>query len=182
MSKDEESTDDQDLFWQAVKGTRRIKQDRVTPTPKKPKPIPAKTLEDNQAVMDSLLSDQWEPGEVESGEELSFCRSGLQRSVFRKLRSGKFVVEGELDLHGQTVAEAREHVAGFIREAQLRGLRCVRIIHGKGLTSPNRLPVLKNKVNQWLQQKDEVLAFCSALPVDGGTGAVYALLKKRARS
>lgn len=181
MSKDDESTDDQDLFRQAVKGARQIKQDRITPTPKKPKPIPVKTLEDNQAVMDSLLSDQWEPGEVESGEELLFCRSGLQRSVFRKLRAGKFVIEGELDLHGQTVAEAREHVARFIHDAQLRGLRCVRIIHGKGLTSPNKLPVLKNRVNQWLQQKDEVLAFCSALPVDGGTGAVYALLKKRAR-
>ncbi len=179
MTDKPEQDNDEELFKEAVKGTRPIKQDRITPTPRKPKPIPKKTLEDNQAVMDSLLSDQWEPGEVESGEELSFSRPGLQRSTFKKLRTGKFVVEGELDLHGQTVVEAREHVARFIHEAQMRGLRCVRIIHGKGLTSPNKLPVLKNKVNQWLQQKDEVMAFCSALPVDGGTGAVYALLKKR---
>jgi DNA-nicking Smr family endonuclease len=179
MPDDDKPDNDTSLFHQAVSGVRPIKQDRKPPTAKKPKPIPRKTIEDNQAVMQSLLSDEWEPGEVESGEELSFSRPGLQHSTFKKLRTGKFVVEGELDLHGQTVVEAREHVAGFIQEAQKRGLRCVRIIHGKGLTSPNKLPVLKNKVNNWLQQKDEVMAFCSAQPVDGGTGAVYVLLKKK---
>ena len=179
MPEDDKPDDETSLFKRAVPGVRPIAQDRKPPSKKRPKPIPRKTIEDNQAVMQSLLSDEWEPGEVESGEELSFCRSGLQRSAFKKLRTGKFVVEGELDLHGQTVAEAREHIAGFIHEARMRGLRCVRIIHGKGLTSPNKLPVLKNKVNHWLQQKDEVLAFCSAQPVDGGTGAVYVLLKKK---
>jgi DNA-nicking Smr family endonuclease len=179
MPKDDKPDDDASLFQRALSGVRPIKQDRKTPAAKKPRPIPRKTIEDNNAVMRSLLSDEWEPDEVESGEELSFCRPGLQHGTFKKLRTGKFVVEAELDLHGQTVAEAREYVAGFISEAQKRGLRCVRIIHGKGLTSPNKLPVLKNKVNNWLQQKDEVMAFCSALPVDGGTGAVYVLLKKK---
>lgn len=149
------------------------------PTPKRTKPIPKKTIEDQQQVMDSLLSGDWDEGEVESGEELSFSRPGIQKSVFRKLRTGKYVIEAELDLHGYFAKEARALVAGFINESQARGLRCVRIIHGKGLSSPNQKPVLKNKVNQWLQQIDAVLAFSSALQVDGGTGAVYVLLKKR---
>jgi DNA-nicking Smr family endonuclease len=129
--------------------------------------------------MDSLLSHEWEPDEVESGEELLFSRPGIQKSVFKKLRTGKYTVEAELDLHGMFVNEARKLVSAFINDAQARGLRCVRIIHGKGLSSPNKMPVLKNKTNQWLQQMDAVLAFSSALPVDGGTGAVYVLLKRR---
>ncbi len=152
------------------------------PTPKHTKPIPKKTIEDEQQVMDSLLSDDWDPGEVESGEELFFYRPGIQKSVFRKLRTGKYSVEAELDLHGSFAKEARELVSGFISESQARSLRCVRIIHGKGLSSPNKKPVLKNKVNKWLQQIDAVLAFSSALRVDGGTGAVYVLLKKRNQS
>jgi len=179
MAGNDENDNDKDLFQQATGNVRPIKQDRITPTPKRPKPIPKKTLEDEQQVMDSLLSDEWEPGEVESGEELLFSRPGIQKSVFRKLRTGKYAVEAELDLHGMFAKEARQLVAGFISESQAYGLRCVRIIHGKGLSSPNKMPVLKNKVNQWLQQMDAVLAFSSALPVDGGTGAVYVLLKRK---
>jgi len=178
-SKDDTSDNENDLFKQATDNVRPLKQDRITPTPKHTKPIPKKTLEDEQQVMDSLLSDEWEPGEVESGEELLFSRPGIQKSVFRKLRTGKYVVEAELDLHGMFAKDARQFVAGFISESQARGLRCVRIIHGKGLSSPNKMPVLKNKVNQWLQLMDAVLAFSSALPGDGGTGAVYILLKRR---
>ncbi len=179
MTTDNKADNDKDLFQQAAGNVRPIKQDRITPTPKRPKPIAKKTLEDDQQVMDSLLSDDWDPGEVESGEELLFLRPGIQKTVFRKLRTGKYTVEAELDLHGMFAKEARALVGGFINNSQNRGLRCVRIIHGKGLSSPNKKPVLKNKVNQWLQQMDAVLAFSSALPVDGGTGAVYVLLKKR---
>lgn len=178
MTRNSDSKDDKDLFQQATGDVRPIKQDRVVPTPKRPKPIPKKTLEDEQQVMDSLLSDDWDPGDIESGEELLFSRPGIQKSVFRKLRTGKYAVETELDLHGMFAKEARGLVGAFIHDSQARGLRCVRIIHGKGLSSPNKIPVLKNKVNQWLQQMDAVLAFSSALPVDGGTGAVYVLLKK----
>lgn len=179
MSTDKKADSDKDLFHQVTSNVRPIKQDRITPTPKHTKPVPTKTLEDEQQVMDSLLSGDWDPGEIESGEELLFSRPGIQKTVFKKLRTGKYAVEAELDLHGNFANEARVLVGEFIHESQARGLRCVRIIHGKGLSSPNKKPVLKNKVNQWLQQIDAVLAFSSALPVDGGTGAVYVLLKKR---
>ncbi|MFV1997872.1 MAG: Smr/MutS family protein [Acidiferrobacterales bacterium] len=178
MARNSDSDNEDNLFKQATGDVRPIKQDRIRPTPKRPRPIPKKTLEDEQQVLDSLLSDDWDPGDIESGEELLFSRPGIQKSVFRKLRTGKYAVEAELDLHGVFVREARGLVGTFIRDSQSRGLRCVRIIHGKGLSSPNKMPVLKNKVNQWLQLIDAVLAFSSALPVDGGTGAVYVLLKK----
>ena len=115
---------------------------------------------------------------MESGEELLFARSGLQRSTFRRLRSGDFALEAELDLHGYTSSEAGIHVIAFLNEAQDHGWRCVRIIHGKGLGSGNRGPVLKGKVNKWLRQWNEVLAFVSTRQIDGGTGAVYVLLSK----
>ena len=179
MPSDKKADDDSDLFHQMTGNVRPIKQDRITPTPRHTKPIPKKTIEDEQQDMDNLLSDDWNPGQVESDEALSFCRSGIQKSVFKKLRTGKYAVEAELDLHGSFAKEARDMVSRFISESQARSLRCVRIIHGKGLSSPNKMPVLKNKTNQWLQQIDAVLAFSSALPADGGTGAVYVLLKKR---
>ena len=179
MGKDgKRNPDDGSLFRDAVAGARPIKQDRVTPHGRKPKPVPKKTLEDNQAVMDSLLSDGFEANEVETGDELLYVRPGIQHSVMRKLRTGKYAIEGQLDLHGLTVAESREQLTRFLRDAQLRGWRCVRIIHGKGLSSAGRIPVLKQKINNWLPQRKEVLAFCSALPADGGTGAVYVLLKR----
>ena len=179
MPSDKKADDDSDLFHQMTGNVRPIKQDRITPTPRHTKPIPKKTIEDEQQDMDNLLSDDWNPGQVESDEALSFCRSGIQKSVFKKLRTGKYAVEAELDLHGSFAKEARDMVSRFISESQARSLRCVRIIHGKGLSSPNKMPVLKNKTNQWLQQIDAVLAFSSALPADGGTGAVYVLLKKK---
>jgi DNA-nicking Smr family endonuclease len=177
--EDKRDPDDNSLFRRAVAGVRRIKQDRVVPHGRKPRPVPKKTLEDQQAVMDSLLSDEFEASDVETGDELLYSRPGIQHSVMRKLRTGKYAIEGELDLHGLTVAESREQLARFLRDAQFRGWRCVRIIHGKGLSSAGRIPVLKQKINSWLPQRDEVLAFCSALPADGGTGAVYVLLKRR---
>ena len=95
----------------------------------------------------------------------------------RKLRRGQYAIEAQLDLHGNTVPEARERVSTFLRDMQTQGKRCVRIIHGKGKSSEGKLPVLKGKVNAWLQQWDQVLAFCSARPNDGGTGAIYVLLR-----
>jgi len=114
----------------------------------------------------------------ETGEELLHVRPGLQQTVIRKLRRGQYAIEAELDLHGATVTQAREAVDEFLGAARERGKRCVRIIHGKGHSSVGKMPVLKGKVNSWLRQKDEVLAFCSARPNDGGTGAVYVLLKR----
>ncbi len=165
-------------FDDAMDGVQRIKQDRVTPFRERPRPVPEQSQRDDQAVMRSLLSDH-DYADIETGDELLFVRSGLQTNVVRKLRRGQYVLEAELDLHGQRVAEAHELINTFLRRAQKEGKRCVRIIHGKGLGSVSNLPILKGKVSAWLQKKDEVLAFCSARPNDGGTGAVYVLLKRK---
>lgn len=170
--------DNDDDFRARIGKVRPVKQDRIAPHRPGRKPIPEQSLRDAQEVMQSLLSDDYEPAEVETGEELFYVRPGLQHSVIRKLRRGLYAIEDELDLHGHTVAQARERLDGFLRDARGLGKRCVRIIHGKGKSSEGKLPVLKGKVNAWLRQKDEVLAFCSARPTDGGTGAVYVLLKR----
>ena len=128
-------------------------------------------------VLQDSLSDEYDPGDIEAGDELIFSRPGIQRSVLRKLRRGQPGIEKELDLHGLTVDEARTALASFLHNCKAQGIRCARIIHGKGHSSHQQRPVLKGKINSWLRQKDEVLAFCSARPIDGGTGAVYVLLK-----
>ena len=178
--KDKSDKNDSVSFPDAVGGVRPLKQDRITPPRKKRKPVPEQTLRDQREVMDSLLSDDYEPADVETGEELLYSRPGLQHSIMRKLRRGQYAIEAQLDLHGNTVPKARERVSAFLREMQAQDRRCVRIIHGKGKSSEGKLPVLKGKVNAWLQQWDQVLAFCSARPNDGGTGAVYVLLRRKA--
>lgn len=116
--------------------------------------------------------------EHETGEEQAFCRAGVSPSIFRKLRRGRLAVEDEYDLHGMTVAQAKEYLHDCLADARRRQRRCVRVIHGKGKGSGQRGPVLKIKVNAWLRNWTDVVAFCSARPVDGGTGALYVLLKK----
>lgn len=145
-----------------------------------PRPLALQRQQDEQQVLRDSLSD---PIDVllETGEELQFLRNGLSRDVLRKLRRGKWVIQGQLDLHGMISAEARIALADFLRQAEKAGARCVRIIHGKGLSSFNREPVLKHKVKHWLTQRDEVLAFAEARPSDGGSGAVIVLLKSSRR-
>ena len=143
-----------------------------------PRPVPAqRLLDDLETPRDSLSNClPWDPA-TETGEELTYARNGIGLQTIRKLRRGHWVTQAELDLHGLTVAEARGLLAEFLSLCARRGLRCVRIIHGKGLRSKNREPVLKQKVGRWLMQRDEVLAYCQARPVDGGSGAVVVLLK-----
>jgi DNA-nicking Smr family endonuclease len=174
---DRNSDDDQSLFRKAVAGARPIKQDRHNPPKQRRKPVPLQRRRDDQEVMASLLSDDYSP-DIETGEELLFVRTGIQQRVLRQFRRGQYAIQAELDLHGRTALEARELVGQFLHNARINNKRCVRIIHGKGLSSLAKLPVLKVKVNSWLRQMDVVLAFCSARPNDGGTGAVYVLLKK----
>lgn len=174
---DQDGEDDKNLFRKAVAGTRPLKQDRHSPPRSRRKPAPLQRLRDDREVMASLLSDDFSP-DIETGEELLFVRTGIQQRVLRKFRRGQYAIQAELDLHGRTVLEARELVSQFLLRARASNKRCVRIIHGKGLSSLAKLPVLKVKVNGWLRQMDMVLAFCSARPNDGGTGAVYVLLKK----
>jgi len=177
MSRDRPiSSNERALFREAVKDVRPLRADRPEPDGPKPPPVPRQRERDDAQVLKDMLSDAVDPAELETGEELVFARPGLQHSVLRKLRRGQFSVEAELDLHGMTVVEARQALAEFL---QARPGRCVRIIHGKGNSSAGRLPVLKGKVNHWLRQRREVLAFCSARPVDGGTGALYVLLARK---
>jgi DNA-nicking Smr family endonuclease len=119
------------------------------------------------------------PGAATPGaaEPLSFRRSGVRDQTLRQLRRGRFPVEGELDLHGLNQAAARDQLADFIAVSAQTGLRCVRIVHGKGYRSGARGPVLKIAVNTWLRRHTDVLAFTSARAIDGGTGAVYVLLR-----
>ncbi|MDX1374685.1 MAG: Smr/MutS family protein, partial [Burkholderiales bacterium] len=116
---------------------------------------------------------------VESGEELSFLRHGLSREVLRKLRRGHWVIEGDLDLHGMNRAQAAEQLALFLRACSARHMRCVRIVHGKGLGSRNREPVLKHALYKLLPRRDDVLAFCQAPAAHGGSGAMLVLLRRR---
>ncbi len=151
---------------------------RAHPPKPRPRPVATLRLRDEREVLNESLSDQdaWEAG-FETGDELVFLRPGLASSTLRKLRRGHWLIQRELDLHGLTVAEARPVVVAFLNACLYDGVRCVRIIHGKGLGPKNREPVLKRKVSGWLMQRDEILAFCQAHRTEGGGGAVVVLLK-----
>ncbi len=134
-------------------------------------------LDESQALAESISDEIDIDRLLDTDGDLSFRRPGVGADVVRRLRRGHWVLQSQIDLHGLRVDEAREalveHLAGCLRREQ----RCVRVIHGKGLGSVNKEPVLKGKVLRWLTQRDEVLAFCQAGPTDGGSGALVVLLK-----
>ncbi|RKZ87471.1 MAG: DNA mismatch repair protein MutS [Candidatus Parabeggiatoa sp. nov. 1] len=167
------------LFRKAMLGVKPLTCDKVPPTKPRLSPIPKQRQKDDALVCEEMLSDNYDPANVETGEELLFVRPGIQRSVLTKLRRGQFSIKAELDLHGMIVRVAQVEVANFLRDCQNRNVRCARIVHGKGYGSWQKQPVLKNQLNNWLRQRDDVLAFCSARQVDGGTGAVYVLIKRK---
>jgi len=141
-------------------------------------PTPRQRQLDEEAVMREALSDEFDIETLlHTDEALSFHRPGLGPDVMRKLREGHWSIQRQIDLHGLRTDEAREALGRFIREAHALGLRCVRVVHGKGLGSPGRTPVLKGRVLRWLVQKSEVLAFVQARPAEGGAGALVVLLK-----
>ena len=151
----------------------RVEHDRP-PHP----PLPKKRWEDDEQVLVASVSDEFEIDTLlHTDDELSFRRPGVGPDVLRKLRRGDWVIQDEIDLHGCRTDEARELLAGFLREAVKRGVRCVRIVHGMGLGSRDKQPVLKGKTRVWLAQRDEVIAFCQARPAEGGSGALVVLLK-----
>ncbi|GMR07155.1 MAG: hypothetical protein BMS9Abin26_0157 [Gammaproteobacteria bacterium] len=176
--KNKISAEDAALFRKSVDDARPLSSDTVNHERRRPRPLPRQRQLDDEQVLVDMMSDNIDIAEVETGDELLFVREGLQHRTVKKLRRGEIAIEAELDLHGQIVNEARQCLANFLRDCQSSGKRCVRIIHGRGHGSFGKKPVLKNKVNMWLQQRDDVLAFCSTRPVDGGTGAVYVLLRK----
>lgn len=166
------------LFREAVRDAELLPDPgKVQPPAPRAKPYPKQSRHDEQHALVDSLSDHitWE--EAETGDALCFVRPGLTRQTLRKLKRGHWATQGELDLHGMVSDEARMNLVTFLAECRKRDARCVRIIHGKGLSSKNREPVLKHKVRNWLMQRDDVLAFCQARPVDGGSGAVVVLLK-----
>ncbi len=180
MTEDSESA----LFknaMQGIKGIKRLTSDKLPVT----KPADSTLSKRKRAYLDEelleeeIVSDDYDPTELETADELSFIRPGVQKSVFLKLRRGKFRIDGELDLHGMIVRIAQLEVVNFLRECQRRDVYCVLIVHGKGYGSQKKRPVLKNQINKWLRLHDEVLAFCSARQIDGGTGAVYVLIRRK---
>jgi DNA-nicking Smr family endonuclease len=150
---------------------------RATFQPAHP-PVPVQSLLDEHAALDESRNPAFDDeAALEIGEDVAYLREGVSRQVLRRLRRGHWVVQDHLDLHGLTRAEAHEAVREFLRAAVRHARRCVRIVHGKGLGSKNREPVLKGKVKVWLARREEVLAFCQAPPAQGGSGAVLVLLK-----
>lgn len=170
-----------DDFRAAMSGVqRRDHSDRLPPVRRTPSPRPLQAEADEREVLADMLRAEFEMETVESTEVLAYRAPGLQDAVWRRLRRGTYRIGAELDLHGHNREAARAAVAAFLAECQDRGLRCLRIIHGKGRGSPNSGPVIKSLLDSWLRRRRDVLAFCSARPHDGGTGAVYVLLRSTA--
>ncbi len=157
---------------------------RATNLAPRPAPIARQRMADEADALTASkygaepAPNAWDIGQEQEAEQ-TFLRRGLSPDILKKLRRGHWTVQGELDLHGHTIDEAHDALSDFIVEARQRGFRCVRAIHGKGLTSPNREPVLKGRVRKWLSHWDEVLAYCEAPPHAGGGGAVMILLRGR---
>ena len=172
----DEETEEARLFREAVRGVRPLRAH--SPPPRKPKVRPRARFAraDRAAVLrESLDSDGVDPEQL-AGEALAFHRPQIPVAVLRRLRRGDYRVQREIDLHGMTVAEAKLALREFLVAALEQRVRCVRIVHGKGLRSGHRGPVLKAAVSAVLRRTGAVLAYVSARPADGGTGAVYVLL------
>ena len=169
---------ERNLFTRAVGKVAPISQpERVWSPPQRPLPRPIQQDLDNEAVMHESMSDEFDITTLlDADDQLSFRRTGIGTDVTRKLRKGEWSIQGQIDLHGLRSDEARNAIGQFIRDAKRMGWRCVRVVHGKGLGSPGKEPVLKSKVQRWLVQKSEVLAFVQAKPSDGGAGALVVLL------
>lgn len=170
---------ERNLFQRAAGPVQPLRSHgRVHHVPEPPAPVPAQRQLDDRRVLHESISDEFDASTLlETDEALSYRRPGIGIDVARKLRRGHWSIQSEIDLHGLRTDDAREALSQFLREAVRQGLRCVRVVHGKGLGSPGKTPVLKGKVHGWLVQKNEVLAFVQARGDEGGAGAVVVLLK-----
>ncbi len=169
---------ERELFARAAGAVNPMRmQPRVRLAPDQPRPIPVQQQLDDQRVLHEAISDEFDATTLlDVDDALSYRRAGIGTDVTRRLRKGDWSIQGEIDLHGLRREEAREALAGFVRDAHKRGWRCVRVVHGKGLGSPGKTPVLKARVQSWLIQKNEVLAFVQARGDEGGAGALVVLL------
>ena len=179
MSDHDVSDDESRLFREAMAEVTPLDSDRRPPDGPRPPPRAAQREADEAATRAALVSGELDNPDEDLAEELFHARPGIQRRVLRHLRRGHYAVEAELDLHAMTRAQAARALEEFLHHCRRRGAGCVRIIHGKGRRSSNDGPVLKPAVAGWLRRRAEVLAFCSARPVDGGSGALYVLLARR---
>ncbi|MCK4842305.1 MAG: Smr/MutS family protein [Methylococcales bacterium] len=178
MAKKILSAEDSALFRQTIGKVNEIKSDTLILSPKeKPKPYP----KEQSSEIKSDFTDTVDPSSalerLSHEDSISFIAPGLQKNVLKKLRKGFFGLDATLDLHGLTSQEAKKQLSHFLHFSVEDGYRCVHIIHGKGYRSSNNHPVLKNDINVWLRQHNKVQAFCSAPTKEGGTGAVFVLLK-----
>ena len=175
----QQQKDAEDNLFIRAAGAVKPLPDKRTALLKKERKVPT-TLQyqrDEKAVLKEALSDEFDVSTLlETDEHLSFRRPGIGSDVTHKLRRGDWSIQRQLDLHGLRRDDAREALGHFIRKAHRQGIRCVRVVHGKGLGSPGKAPVLKSRVHSWLVQKNEVLAFVQAKPADGGGGALVVLL------
>ena len=175
---EQQAASDRDLFVRAAGAVQPLPDKRHHQHRPTPKPLSAMQYQkDEQVVLKQAISDEFDVSTLlDTDDQLSFRRPGIGTDVTRKLRRGEWSIQRQLDLHGLRRDDAREALGLFIHEAQRQGIRCVRIVHGKGLGSPGKTPVLKQRVLSWLVQKKEVLAFVQAKPADGGAGALVVLL------
>lgn len=175
----ERARQERELFQAAMADVRPLPPSgRANLDLPKPKPLPRQRQQDDLAALaEALMGPLSFEDRLDMGIEDAFLRPGLPRRLLSDLRKGRWVIQAELDLHGLYREEAREELAHFLAACLFQGYRCVRIIHGKGLSSPGGESVLKALSRNWLARRDEILAFCQAKPHDGGEGALLALLK-----
>jgi DNA-nicking Smr family endonuclease len=169
--------DDSRLFREAIGEVRLMQPAEVVPGKPKPAPHPHMREADEAAVPADSLLFEYDPADLEVGEELSYLRDGYPPRLLKQLKRGQFSIQADVDLHQMNAAAAQLTIAEFLAECRHDGIRCVRIIHGKGLRSKAGGPVLKGLTDRLLRRRDDVVAFASARPMQGGTGAVVVLLK-----
>jgi DNA-nicking Smr family endonuclease len=167
------------LFRDSMSDVRPLQQAPQAPSPKKVKPRARFSRKEREDVLREAMEGEYDPRDIHSEDSLRFQRQIVGKRTMRKLIRGSFAVQSEIDLHGMTGEEAHTALRQFISDACLRGFTCVRIVHGKGLGSGERGPILKRKVATLLRRFKPVLAYSSARQVDGGTGAVYVLLDRQ---
>jgi len=179
LEKERRLAAQKNLFVLAVGAVKPLPDKRKALLKKEqPPPVAAQLQRDEQAVLVEAISDGFDASNLlDTDDALSYRRQGIGIDVTRRLRKGEWSIQRQIDLHGLRSEAARDALSGFIRDAHKQGIRCVRVVHGKGLSSPGKTPVLKGKVRNWLVQKNEVLAFVQARPIDGGAGALVVLLR-----
>jgi len=171
--------DDDETFRDAMRDVRPLPRRPVRPAAPGPRAVARFARAEASAVLRDSLAPPEDASMLESGDELEFARPGTSRDLVRKLRRGHWAVQAEIDLHGLGRQAAHDALREFVADSVTRSLRCVRVIHGKGRRSGSRGPVIKRVVDHWLRRMEPVVAFVSARPVDGGTGAVYVLLARQ---